>query len=181
VTGTALRRAIHAASGAVLLLIYVAPPVVYRSLIVGATVAALGVDLVRIGKPAVHEVLFRALPVFRPSERYRLSGASWLMLGYTAAVLLPSRAAAAGILVGALADPAAAMVGERLGGSRAKSWSGTLAALVTGCAALAASGFPIHVVVVASAVGAAAERWSGPVDDNLVVAPVVGATVVLLA
>ncbi len=180
-TPPVLRRAIHAASGAVLLLILAAPPVAYRSVMVAAAGVVLALDLARIRHPAIHDAAFRALPVFRQSERRRLSGAFWLLLGYAIAALLPARAAAAGILVGALADPAAAIVGERLGGGRAKSWPGTLAALVTGYAALAVAGVPMDVVAVAGAVGATVERWPGAVDDNLLIAPAVGATVALLA
>jgi dolichol kinase len=103
-----------------------------------------------------------------------------LLIGYAVAALLPAHAAVAGILVGALADPVAASVGERFGGGRAKSWPGFAAALAMGWGGLSVLGLPVPVVIAAGAVGAACERWAVAVDDNLVVAPAVGATVALL-
>lgn len=175
-----LRRLIHAATGAVVLLVPLASWEALRVAVVGIAVAALLVDWVRIRQPGVDAWLSALLPVFRATEAGRVSGATWLWLGYGAAVWFPPPASAAGILVGALADPVAAAVGERAGAGRRKSWSGSAAALLAAWLVLAPWGLPWPAVLGAGLVGAAVERWCGPFDDNLLVAPAVAAAVNVL-
>jgi len=94
---------------------------------------------------------------------------------------MPAPAPAAAVLAGALADPAAALVGGRFGRGQPKSWPGTVAALVVATVALWLIGIAPAVAGAAGLAAAALERWSGPVDDNLLIAPGVGLVVWWLA
>jgi hypothetical protein len=47
-------------------------------------------------------------------------------------------------------------------------------------AVLLLAGLPLERVVMASVVGTALERWPGPFNDNLIVAPAVAASVSLI-
>jgi dolichol kinase len=180
VTGTGLRRAIHAASASVLL-IGLSSWTTLRVATMLLAAGALVFELARLRVPAFQQVVAAALPVYRPHEVAHPSGALWLALGYAVAAWFPAPAATAGILAAALADPAASLVGGRWGRGSPKSWAGTgtVLLIVTVAAAVVGVRFPAAVAV--GAVGGAVERWSGPLDDNLVIAPAVAAAVALLA
>ncbi len=180
-SGEALRRGLHASTALVLLAIPIGSWSWFRLLVVACTAVTLLVEALRLSLPAVRGRLATLLPVFRPAEARGPSGAMWLWLGYAAAAWLPPPAPAAGILVAALADPAAAVVGARVGRGRRKSWPGTAAALAVGSGALAALGIGWAGIVVGAVVGAALERWSAGLDDNLVMAPGVALAVLALA
>lgn len=113
--------------------------------------------------------------VFRPAELRAPSGAGTLAVGYALAWWLFSPdVAEAAIVVAAVADPAAALVGVRFGRGARKSLPGSLACACAAALALAVLRVgPVGIAV--SAVGAAlAERapWRG--TDNLAVPLVVG-------
>lgn len=170
-TGALLRRSLHAATGAVLLVTAWLPWHQFRTGIWVIASLVLLVDAARLLHPGLHQTLARVFPVFRPHESRRPSGAAWLWLGYALAVLTPPSPGRAGILVGALADPVAAIVGERFGLPSRKSWQGSLAGLAVAAAALAALRLPLTAVISGAIVATLLERWPGPFDDNLVVAP----------
>jgi dolichol kinase len=111
------------------------------------------------------------VPAFRAGERGRVNGAMWLWVGYLAAAWFPASAAQGGILAGALADPAASIVGSRWGHGQPKSWIGTAAAFVAGSVALVVVGTPAATALGGGVVAAALERWSGPINDNVTIAP----------
>lgn len=118
--------------------------------------------------------------LFRPGEEGGVTGPAALAWGYAASWLLfAPRVATAAILVAALADPAAALVGRRLGDGRRKSWQGTLACAVTAWVVLAASGWSGGAAAGGAVAAAVAERapWRGA--DNLFVPVVVGASLTL--
>lgn len=179
--GAALRRLIHAGTAAVLLIPLIGDWSALRLVVVSAGAVALLVDGARVLRPAVHRAITGALPVFRSDEEHRLSGGTWLWLGYALAVWLPEPGPAAGILVAAWADPAGSLVGEHLGVSGRKTLAGTLTVAAVAWAVLLALGLPPLAVAAGGLVAAGAERWSGVLDDNLVVAPAVALTVGLLA
>jgi dolichol kinase len=110
-----LRRLLHAATAALLLLSLHSLTALRIGTLVVAT-AAFGLELARLRSPAVRQRLARLFPVFRPRETTRLSGAAWLALGYAVAAWFPPPGPAAGILAGALADPAGSWIGGRWGG-----------------------------------------------------------------
>jgi dolichol kinase len=146
---------------------------------VAATMLAL--EVARLRSDAVAGVLSRMVPVYRDRERRRPSGALWLLLAYAACAWFPHSAALAGILVAGLADPAGAVVGTRFGSGAGKSLPGSMAVASVATLVAAAIGVPWLTAVLAGAAAAGAERWSGPVDDNLVVGPVTAAVVAALA
>lgn len=142
---------------------------------------AVLLEVLRLRVPAVRQGLATVVPVYRERERQRPSGAMWLALGYAVAAWMPPHAAVAGILAGGLADPAGAVVGSRFGDGAPKSHPGSLAVAVTALLVVHVAGVPWMAAAVAGAGAAVVERWSGPLDDNLLVAPVVGLVVALLA
>ncbi|MCH7684470.1 MAG: hypothetical protein IIA55_00345 [Gemmatimonadetes bacterium] len=176
----ALRRTIHVSTGAVVLVGVLAGWHTLRLGITGLAVVALFVELVRLRFAAFREVLARTVPVFRPEESRRPCGAFWLLLGYASAAWIPVPGAAAGILTAAVADPIASAVGGRWGGGEPKSWIGTGAVLAASLVVLLALRMPLVAVVAASVTAAASERWSRPLDDNLVLAPAVAAVIWML-
>ncbi len=178
-TPRVLRPTLHASTALVLLTLLDSWQLLKLTLLAGGAVS-LVVEAARLGSPAVATGLRRLAPVFRPSETRRPSGAAWLFVAYALVAWLPPPAPAAGVLAGALADPAAALVGTRWGGGAAKSWPGTIAALAVASLALLAWGVPLPVALAGGGLGAALERWSGPFDDNLLIAPGVGLIVWLL-
>ncbi|HJK89895.1 MAG TPA: hypothetical protein RMH85_30895 [Polyangiaceae bacterium LLY-WYZ-15_(1-7)] len=114
-----------------------------------------------------------------PDERHRVNSGTWYVSGL--ALLAWTRRpalAAVGVAVLALADPAAGIVGRRLGRGRlpgGRSVAGSLAFVLVGFGA--ASGAlllfgarPLLAPALLGALaGAAAELLSGPVDDNLTI------------
>ena len=178
-TPRVLRSALHVSTALVLLTLLDSWQLLKLTLLAGGVVA-LVVETVRLRSPAMAGGLQRLVPVFRAAEARRPSGAAWLFVAYALVAWLPPPAPAAAVLAGALADPAAALVGGRWGRGAAKSWPGTGAALAVGSLALLVWGLPLHTALAAGALGAALERWS-PFNDNLLIAPGVGLVVWLLA
>jgi dolichol kinase len=181
VTGPALRRILHAGTALLLLIVPLFSWDHLRWMLTVGVVCAAGVEALRLSRPSVRTWLDRYIPVFRSREARRPSGAAWLAAGYAIAAWVPAPAPAAGILVAALADPAASWMGTRAGPAAGKTWVGTGAAWAVGVSALVALGYPWVVATVAAAAGAGLERWNGALDDNLTVAPGVAAAVFLLA
>ena len=90
---------------------------------------AAAAEAARLASPQVAAALARlAGGAFRPAEAHWPSGAGTLALGYALAWwIFPPAVAEAAIVVTALADPAAALVGSRFGRGAAKSVPGSLA------------------------------------------------------
>jgi len=137
----------------------------------------VALDWARRRRPATRRAFRRLAPAFRAEEDTRVSGPVWLWLGYAIAAWGPAAAATGGILAAALADPAAALVGRALGGGARKSWAGTTAAGMVGLTLLLLLGVSVPAALAGALTAAALERWSGPLDDNLLIAP--GVTAVL--
>ncbi len=175
-----LRRALHA-STAVLAVLGLTSLGSLRAVTVCLAAAGVLVESLRLRIPAVRRSLERLVPVYRDRERTRPSGAMWLAVGYAIVVWLPPPAGVAGLLVGALADPAGALVGSRFGRGARKSMVGSAAVALTAAGAVLVLGLPLRAAVLAGVAAAAAERWSGPLDDNLLVAPAAGLVVALVA
>lgn len=119
--------------------------------------------------------------ISRPFERHHVNGSTWFLLAMVA-ILLAFRQPATelGLLILALADPAASVVGKLFGRKKLygeKSVLGTLVffgvalAVAVGYQAAflpAASGLGLMIVrgVAIAAVGTTVELYSGSVDDN---------------
>jgi dolichol kinase len=181
VTSAGLRRLAHAGTAVVLLLVPAFSWTHLRWTLTAGALLAVVADAIRLTNPEFRTWVERAVPLFRPSEAHRLSGAACLALAYAVAAWFPPPVPAAAILVGALADPAASWIGSRAGGGARKSWPGTGAAWAAGVLALLGLGYTWPVAGGVAAVGAGLERWSIAWDDNLAVAPGVGLVVFLLA
>lgn len=157
-----------------------------RAWIVGvaAAVAAAGWTMEAARRRSRANVLLMRLfaPVAHPHERHRVNSSTWYVTALLAlAIFAPLRAAEIGILVLALADPAAGIVGRRFGRTRllaGRSLEGSLAFLAVGAAAAFAwlswlSALPrpaaIVLAVAGAAAGALAELASTRLDDNFTV------------
>lgn len=136
-------------------------------------------DMARLRFGALNRLCFRAFgALLRPREADGLS-LTWFLTGVFAVLWFPGeRAAVAALLVLAVADPAAAVVGRLWGRHRVGkgTWEGTLAFFATAAVTLT----PFVGVWAAgpvSAVVAGAEAFSTKLDDNFVI-PVVTAACV---
>jgi len=181
VSPTALRRALHAAAAGLLLVAWLGSWELFRVTVFAVAALAAILETIRLGRPEFREFLARQIPAFRPGEQRRPSGALWLAFGLAAAAFFPPQAGVVGVLAATLGDPAASLVGSRFGGGKAKSWAGSAAAFGVITLAALAGHVGWRTALVAGLVGAALERWSPPLDDNLVVAPGVALVVRLLA
>jgi dolichol kinase len=179
------RRVFHAVNGVVLagiVLTQVLPWVALVGLLLLATLAALSLDLVRFGVPAVNRLFFRVLrPLASPREAEGIASSTWYLTGCLVAVAaFPREIAAGSILVLALADPAASWLGRRWGrrrlGRGSVQGSGVFFAVATAVLlpfVLTPAG--IAGVLLAAAAATLVEAFSGPFDDNLLVPLVTGA------
>jgi diacylglycerol kinase (CTP) len=179
------RRVFHAANGLVLAAILFRVPS-SRSLVTlvlgGILLCLVLLDLVRLGFPLVNRIFFRAfLLLASPREARRPASSTWYVLGVLLALLLfPLEASVPGILVLALADPAASVVGRRLGRRPMGkgTWEGSAVFFVVAFGTLAL--FTSWPVALATALATSAvETLPWPVDDNLSV-PLVSAGVLYL-
>jgi dolichol kinase len=174
---------LHLSSGAMVLLVPVTSWLVLRVVLVcGAVLAAL-VEAVRLRVPGVAGLLRTAVPVYRARERTRPSGAMWLAVGYALAAFADPPAPAAGILVAACADPAAALVGSRgaRGPVMGKTIHGTAVHWLVAAIVLGILGWSWTAVVIGASVASAVERWPLGLDDNLLVPPATAFAVMLAA
>jgi dolichol kinase len=180
------RRIFHAANGIVIVLALTTVPIGHWTALglLGAALVVMALmDWVRMGNPQLNHLFFRTFPsLVSPREASKVASSTWYALGVVLALLLfPRQEALAGILVLALADPAAGLVGRRWG--RWPFGAGTL----EGSAAFVAVAFvvilpfaPWWAAMAAAVVAALVERTPWPLDDNLLV-PVTVAAVLHLA
>lgn len=137
--------------------------------------------LVLVGAAAVAEVARRRVPaaqrgieaiggaMLRPREAQGITGPTLLVIGYALTWFLFSPGAAVpGMVVAAVADPAAALIGRKWGRVPGrKSLAGSAAAFAASCAVLFAMALPPGAALVAGAAAAVAERL--PDGDNVAV------------
>lgn len=174
------RRVIHSATALVLLMGQI-DVWALRWLVWSVAVFVLTVDLVRIKNVPFNTWLRRTVPVFRESEATSISGASFLWLGYSMTVFFPLPAAFVGILAAAVADPAASLVGSKWGSGKGKTLMGSAACFAAILGVSLAFSVSPQVGLVVALFGTTLERFSGPVDDNMVIGPGVAAAVFFLA
>lgn len=181
-----LRRSLfHLLSGVVALgLIRLLPS---REWLIAASAAfvvmAWTMELSRRQSPAINRALMRLFaPVAHPHEHHQVNSATWYVTGLLLlASFAPLHAAELGVVVLAVADPAAGFVGRRWGRTRLRarrSLEGALAfVLVGGLAALAwlsmsstlAPGAMVLLALGAAAIGAVTELASTRADDNFTI------------
>lgn len=179
------RRVFHAFNGlvtAAALGLFHVPRATALTILGGISVMLVGVDWVRLRSARANRLFFQAFqPLASPREATGAASSSWYALGLLVTVGLFSRKAAiSGILMLALADPAASWVGRRwgrrpfLGGSV----EGTVVFLAVSVVLLLFL-HPWPVAVGAALATTLSERLAWPLDDNFAV-PVTGALVVTI-
>lgn len=181
------RRVFHASSG---LLAGLGPG--WLGLERATTLTVLGallglaviLDLVRLRMPAVNRTFFRVFRIFAsPREAGGVASSTWFVLGaFLAHAIFPAPYAAAGLVVLALADPSASVVGRLWGTIRLGKGSlqGTAVFVLVAFGALfVLLGDPLRTALVAVGV-ALMEIVPDLVDDNLVVPLTTGALLWLI-
>lgn len=127
--------------------------------------------------------------LIRPWERHRVNSATWYVMALTLlAAALPKPAAEVGVVVLAFGDPAAALVGSRIGRTRIrgqKSLAGTVAFVAASGVAtfawLSATGAAggvlsrVGLALSVATVGAVTELFGDRLDDNFSIPVVSGA------
>jgi dolichol kinase len=179
------RRAFHAMNGT---LIAVALSVLglqvstaTRILGVGLVLAVI-LDLARLFDPRLNLLFFRAFSsLASPREARKIASSTWYVVSVLVVlVFFPKSYAVGGILVLALADPSASVVGQLWGRKR------FLAGTVLGTATFALVAFltlllfvPWWMALITAIIGAIVEAAPTGLDDNLIV-PITIAGVLLL-
>ena len=140
----------------------------------GALAAALALDWVRLRSRAANTLFFRWFSALAsPREARKVASSTWFLLGALAVLAMaPAAWFAPAVLVLALADPAASVVG-RLWGRHALgkgSWEGTGAFFLVAAAVLTPFAGP-PAGFAAAALVAALEVLPTGIDDNLTVPP----------
>jgi dolichol kinase len=174
---------LHLSSGAIVLLVPLTSWLMLRVVLVSGAALAAVAEVVRLRVPGVAGLLRTAVPVYRARERIRPSGAMWLAVGYALAAFADPPAPAAGVLVAACADPAAALVGSRgaRGSVTGKTIHGTVVHWLVAAVVLGILGWSWSAIVIGACVASAVERWPLGLDDNLLVPPATAFAVMLAA
>lgn len=152
--------------------------------ILGALLAGMVLlDGLRLTNRGLNRRFFRIFaPLASPREARGVASSTWYALGVVLTLLLfPRPAALAGILVLALADPAAGLVGKLWGRRRlgTGTWEGSGTFAVVAFLSLLLF-VPWWAALLVAVVTAALERMPWPLDDNLVIPPIVAGLMLLL-
>jgi dolichol kinase len=178
------RTVFHVSSGVVALTLVRTLP--SRGWLIAAAAAfatfAWTCELLRRRSPAVNARLMRLFgPVAHAHEWREVNSATWYATALVLmALVVPLQAAELGIIVLAVADPMAALVGRRFGRRRlasGRSLEGAIAFATTGALAVLAwttvvgtyETSRVGVAIVAGVVGALVELLVSRVDDNLAI------------
>ena len=173
------RRLFHAVAGSILPIValFVSEPL--PAILAGAlATVVLTLDLLRFNVGRINRLFMRRLRLLlKSNEDSRITGATYLLIGSCLAfVLFDPTVAIAALLFLSLGDPAAAIVGQSVGGPRffGKSPVGTLAFILV--ASLVAAGLvlvggtQVKIALFTGAVVAAiVEILPLPIDDNLTI------------
>ena len=138
----------------------------------------IGFDVVKWRSQRARDWLMQRLgAIATPRDLRNLNSSSWYMIGCTLAIaLFDAPAAVAGILVLAVGDNAASIVGRLWGRHRIgdKSVEGTAAFLVVGWLVGLPFGSPVAALG-AAVFGALAELFIPKLDDNFTIPPLAAA------
>ena len=160
------------------------------AMLIGMFLSVTALDLVRLRTPALNDFIYRYFSKFiRDSEREKLTGTPWYLLGIlTAAALYDAPVAVYAVAFLACGDVAATAVGERWGTikvSGVKSIQGTAAFFM----AASVSGlvidhwfYPLHpaVYIMGALTAALVEILPLDINDNLTIPLVAGGAMRLL-
>lgn len=180
------RRILHLASGSIgfAALVPGIPPSLISVVLYSLLGIAVVVEALRRVLPAFAALVERlALGAMRPAETRGLTGSTLLLAGYSLAwYVMPAHAAASGMLVTALADPAASFVGVRAARARGrKTLAGSGAAFVVAFLVLLAAAWAVMTAAIGALAGTLAERLPGNGLDNLAMPVVTAAALWLTA
>jgi dolichol kinase len=135
-------------------------------------VAVLAADVARLRVPALNALFFRMFPALAsPREAVGIASSTWYLVGVALTyALFPMRVAVPGILVLALADPAAGTIGRLYGKRRLGhgTWVGSAAFLAVAFAVLAFH-LGIAAGLAAALIVTLVEVIPWRLDDNLTV------------
>lgn len=181
-----MRRLFHAFNGtalACLLMVWVPPRTATIGVLAGLFALLLGLDLLRLRSETANRAFFRGFSrLASPREASHLASSTWYALGIVLALaLFPWPLAISGILVMALADPAASYIGRRWG--RRPFLGGSVLGFVVFtvvAATILGLRHPLALAIPTAFVAALAERRSWPLDDNLAVPLVTAGTLTVL-
>ncbi|MDE2796219.1 MAG: hypothetical protein OXL34_15490 [Gemmatimonadota bacterium] len=138
----------------------------------GALAAALALDWIRLRSRAANRRFFRFFSALAsPREARKLASSTWFLLGaLTVLVVTPDRVFVPAMLVLALADPSASVIGRLWGRHKLGkgSWEGTAAFFVVATAVLVPFA-GLQAALVAAAAVAVLEVMPIGIDDNLTV------------
>jgi dolichol kinase len=180
------RRLFHATSGTLVVLaltVFGLPLSTALPILGGLLVLLLAMDLLRLYRPDLNLLFFRTFqPLASPREEKNLASSTWYAVSVALVLLLfPLHQALAGILVLALADPFAALVGWKWG--KKPFGTGTLAGsgacLVVSFLALLAFA-PWWAALPVAALATLVEAAPLPLDDNLILPIAVSGALALM-
>jgi dolichol kinase len=180
------RRLFHATNGTLVVLaltVFSLEPSTALIMLGILSVLLLGTDLARLLLPDLNLLFFRTFqPLASPREEKKLASSTWYAVSVVLVLLLfPLHQALAGILVLALADPFAAVVGWKWGkrpfGTGTVAGSG--ACFVVACAALLVF-VPWWAALPTALVATVVEAAPLPLDDNLILPIAVSVTLALI-
>jgi len=184
------RKVFHMLAGAVIPSAYyfaALPQGVITGIALASAAVWIGLDSLRLRNASLNERFTRVLgPLMKRREAHSLTGSSYLLGGSALAILLyPPAVMMTALFFIAIGDPAAALVGRRFGRTRfssGRSLEGSLAMFAT-CLVVARwlGGFTWSVSAAGAIVAAAAELYSGKIDDNITVPLLSGAALAALS
>ena len=170
-----MRRLFHAFNGSALaglLTVWAPPETATVWVLAGLFGLLLTLDLLRLNSESANKAFFRWFSLLAsPREATGLASSTWYALGIVLVLaLFPWQAAISGILVMALADPAASYIGKRWG--QRPFLDGSVLGFVVFVAVagiILGLRHPPGSAIPTALVAALAERRSWPLDDNLAV------------
>ncbi len=184
------RRVFHLLAGSSIpvVILFLPRDVVEWGLIAASVIAVL-FELVRSLAPSMNELAVRRLPFFKDSERWQVTGATYMTLSATFIVFVfDKEVAVLALLFLSVGDPFAALIGVRdhrtrvFGKSLAGAVAFTSAAIGAGLLASLHPDVPLAWWIVPGAVvAAAAELAPLPIDDNITVPLAASVAMALLA
>ena len=182
------RRAFHLLVGSTIpLAVLFLPHDAVLWLLIALSIAMVLAEAARLSLPAANDLVLRLLPLFKPSERQLITGATFMLLAATLVVVLfDQEVAVLALFFLSVGDPMAAVVGSRSRRGRVfgKSLAGTAAFAATagavGMLVALHPDVPLAWWLLSGVVAAAVtELLPLPLDDNLTV-PLAGGTTMYL-
>jgi dolichol kinase len=173
-TSEIARKAIHVASLAIPIGLYLTPIEIARPIVLALTLVTLGVDVVRLHVPWFRTVFYFAFGrILRDHERFNLLGSTYLLMAALLCIyLFPKAIAVVALGFVVVGDATAALVGRRWGRTKFldKSFEGSLGCFLA-CALIGwiypGPGMTWAMVLVGAFVATLFELLPIPLDDNL--------------